>query len=69
MVRRRIVLGCGMLMARRTNLIAFMLQLGSMRIVAIGAANAFVVHFALQERTVNVVLVQHLPSGLVNRPH
>ena len=42
-----------------------MLELGGMGIVAVGAANPLGVHLALQERTVNIDLVQNLPVRVV----
>ncbi len=49
MMRRSVVLAGRMLVARRTDLIAGVLQSRRMRIVAIAAANVVVVHLALDE--------------------
>ena len=67
MVVDRIILSGRVLMAGRANLIAFILESGRVRIVAIAALDSFVEHFALQERAVNVIFVSDLPIGVVDR--
>ncbi len=65
MVSRRIIFRRSMLMARRTDLVPIMFETSGMGIVAIGTANIFVVHPALDERSEDIVLVQNLPVGIV----
>ena len=62
---RRVILARWVLMARRTYLVTRLFQLQRMGIVAISAANTFVVHLALQERTVDINLILDLPIGMV----
>ena len=63
----RVVLCRIMLMTRRTQSIVIELQLVRMRIVAVGATNAIVVHLALQKRTVNVNFVEDLAVRIISR--
>ena len=65
-VRHRIVLGQRVLVARSTNLISIVLQPRGVRIVTVAAANALVIHFALNERTMFVVLIQNLTIGIID---
>ncbi len=65
MMRRHIVFAGGMLVTRCARLVARMFQLQRMRIMAIGAADALVVHLALNERTVDVDFVLDLSVGVI----
>src|SRR5690349_9524521 len=62
-----VVLGRRVRMARRAKLISLTLDLRGVRVVAIGAADALVVHFALQERAVLVDLVKNLAVAMIGR--
>ena len=55
----------GMLMTRRADLVALMLQTRGMGVVTVGAADSLVVHLALQKRPVNINLVVNLAVGMV----
>ena len=61
-----IVFTCRVLVARRANLVALMNQFRRVRIVAVAAADAVVKHFALQERTVHIVLFTDLTVRVVD---
>lgn len=54
-------------MALGTDPIPFRHQLVAVRIVAVGAGHTSPVHFALNERTVDIYLVTNLPIGPVER--
>ena len=64
-VSRHIVLTGWMLMAGGAKLVALILQPGGMRVVTVGAANPLGVHFALQERSVDIDLVLDLPIRMI----
>ena len=66
MVSRRIVGAGGVLVARRAQLIVVKLDFGRMRIVAIRAFDAVVVHLGLNERTVHIVFVPDLTIDVVD---
>ena len=68
MVGRSVVLAGRMLVARGADLVGRVLQLRRMRIVAVGAADAPMVHLALDERRILEHLVQDLAVGVVGRP-
>ena len=65
----RVIFSSRVLMAGRAELIVIELKFVRMWIVTIRAANAVVIHFALNERTVNVVFITNLPVHVVNRIH
>ena len=56
-------------MARVAKSVALLFQRGRMRIVAIGATNPLVVHFALNERTKHIDFFQYLPVGMIDAGH
>src|SRR5262245_57413022 len=60
MVVFAVVFARRMLMARRADFIALVLQPGGMWIVAIAAADILVIHFAFEERRVFIHFVQNL---------
>lgn len=65
-MRHAVVFGGRVLMARSADLIAIVLELSRVRVMAIGATDTFVVHLALYERAVDVVLVQHLTIRIIS---
>src|SRR4029453_13074615 len=67
MVDRPVVFAWRMLVARRANLISFVLEPGGMRVMTIGALNPLVIHLALHERAVFIDLVENLPVSVVAR--
>ena len=67
MVIFAVVFAGRMLMARTYRPVARVLQLGAVRIVAVGAADVFVKHLAFEERSVFIDFVQNLAIGVIGR--
>ena len=65
----RVVLSSRMLMAGCTKFIIVEFDFRRMRIMTIGATNTVVVHFALNERTVNVIFIPDLAVSVIHRIH
>ena len=60
-----IVFASRMLVAGGAQPVPLVFQLRGMRIVAIGTANPFGVHLALEKRSVDVDLILNLPIGMI----
>ncbi len=67
MVGRRVVLGWVMRVTRRAHLIALIFESGRVRVVTVGAANALMIHLALNKRSVHIDFIQNLAVGIVGR--
>ena len=65
MVLRRVVRRGRMLVTRRTDRVAVVLESHRMRIVAVGTPDVLVIHLALDERSELVVFIHDLPVGVV----
>ena len=65
MVAGVVVLCGGVLMARRADGIAFLLEPRCMRIVAVGTLDALVVHLALDKRSEDIDFIFDLAVGVV----
>ena len=65
MMRRHVVLARGMLVTGSAGFVTRVFQLQRVWIVTIRTANPFVIHLALNERAVDVHLVQDLAIGVI----
>ena len=65
MVGRTVIFTRGVLMAGRTNSIPLVLQFSCVRVVTIRATDSFVVHLALDKRSIHIDLIQNLPISVI----
>ena len=65
MMSRRVVLGRFVCMARYAKLVVGKLDLRRVRVVTVCTANALLVHFALNERAVNIHFIAHLAVAII----
>ncbi len=67
MMRRYVVFAGSMLVAGRANRIVRLFQLQRMWVVAIGTADVFMIHLALNKRPIHIDFVFDLPVNVVGR--